>query len=119
MDLSTYPIVEIKSIFREFGKICVRQAVLKDNFIIARMRKGVNYRLLSDISCPPARVCKCVQRCSLSGQSVFYSSLTDDKRHLEKERYLNLCECSSLAKEGINSIGRELLLCHIGELYSH
>lgn len=107
LDLSNRPVLEIKSILKS-SEICIRQAKLRDDVIICRLRDGVGYRAFSDFMPPIAEKCAKVQRYTLPNTTAFYSSIADNQNRLEDALYISLNECSSLINGGIESCGKEL-----------
>ncbi len=76
---------------------------------VTRARRGHGFRNKKDMSYRPSSLCKTYQRATVPNQTVFYGILSDDERHLENARAIGVSECSVLADEGINSIGREYI----------
>ena len=76
---------------------------------VTRARRGRGYRDKKDMSYKPSILCETYQRATLPNQTVFYGILSDDERHLENARAIGVSECSVLADEGYNSIGREYI----------
>lgn len=78
-------------------------------YTVTRARRGQGYKGQKDMSYKPSSLCKTYQRASLPYHTVFYGILSDNESHLENARAIGLSECSILANEGINSIGREYI----------
>lgn len=76
---------------------------------VTRARRGKGYRDKQDMSYKPSSLCKTYQRATLPNQTVFYGIISDDERHLENARAIGVSECSVLADNGYNSIGREYI----------
>lgn len=81
----------------------------KDSKIITRTRMGRGFYNSRELSYCPISKCGDMQRATLPNETAFYGCLSDDEEHLENGRILGLSECSRLAQQGINSIGREYI----------
>ena len=77
--------------------------------IITRTRMGRGFVTSAELSYCPASRCRNIQRATLPYETAFYGCLADEENHLENGRILGISECSSLAQQGIDSIGREYI----------
>lgn len=87
--------------------IAIVPIIIKGAYIL-RARKGRGFVHQSEMTYRPAKDCKEYQRASLPGNTMFYGVISDDQNHQENAQAICACECSSLCKEGTDSIGREI-----------
>lgn len=87
--------------------ILTMQSVVNRGIYIVRSRKGGHFTKRSQVTYCPASKCNSLQRATLAGNTMFYGVISDDQSHLENARAISISECSTLCREGINSIGRE------------
>ena len=79
----------------------------KGSKIITRTRMGRGFVNSAELSYCPASRCSTIQRATLPYETAFYGCIADEENHLENGRILGISECSYLAQQGIDSIGRE------------
>lgn len=106
LDLKTTSELEIRKLYEVIEYLPAMIVTIPSDLIITRVRMG-HHLGRTELSYPPVSVCKKMQRSSLAGESAFYASLSDSHNHLEHSRAIGLSECSSLAREGKDSKGRE------------
>lgn len=107
LDLSTYPLNEIKNLINGFNCLKVVRLRLSPNTLITRIRRGRGYSRREELSYPPVTVCQKCQRASLPMQTMFYGTLSDSVSATVDNRAIALSECSSLTRQGIASKGIE------------
>ena len=90
-------------------RIPVVRSIAQQGYTITRARRGRGYKSVKDMGYKPAIFCTEYQRASLPYKSVFYGILSDDENHLENARAIGVSECSLLANNGKQSIGREYI----------
>jgi len=90
----------------ENSPIAIVPYIIKGAYIL-RARKGKGFKYQHEMTYCPAQYCTGYQRASLPGDTMFYGVISDDQKHQENARALCACECSTLCKEGKESIGRE------------
>lgn len=82
---------------------------ISKNTVILRCRTGVGYRTKAELTYCPAHLCKHFNRASMPGNTMFYGVISDNQDAQENARFLCAAECSSLARIGKESIGREYM----------
>lgn len=106
MDLKQVSVFDIRRMFEIIEDLPAITATIQADTIISRVRMGYHLQK-NELKYPPVSLCRKIQRASLPGESAFYACLSDSQQHLEHERAIGLSECSTLAREGILSVGRE------------
>lgn len=79
---------------------------IRPNVVISRARKGRGFRTQKETTYN-SKKCAYIQRATLANDTMFYGVLSDDQEHLENARAICVSECSSMARSGRESIGRE------------
>lgn len=107
LDLSRYPLNEIIGLIHCFESIKIIRLTISPGAMITRIRKGWGYIERSELSYPPANLCKACQRATLPNQTMFYGTISDSETPTIDNRAIGLSECSSLARKGEASKGIE------------
>lgn len=81
--------------------------IIPVNGYILRSRKGWGLKTREEIKYPPVENCDKIQRATLSGNTMFYGTISYDQSHQEYARAISVSEISTLARMGRDSIGRE------------
>lgn len=77
--------------------------------VLHRTRMGRGYRSAKELTYRSADANTRMMRATLPGETAFYCCLSDDSRLFDKVRMVCLSECSTLARAGKASYGREQL----------
>lgn len=107
LDLSLYPYNEVLSLVREFQYIKVICLTIRPGAIISRIRKGIGFKSRDELSYPPVANCHICQRANLPNHTMFYGTISDSGTPTDDNRTIAISECSSLAREGKQSKGKE------------
>lgn len=104
--LEDYPIGEVSQLIRSLSFPLIEVDLIVGGNIY-RTRKGVGYKKRKQLTYRPVEYCKNAQRANLRNQTVFYGVVSDNERNYENAEFINICECSELARQGKLSVGRE------------
>lgn len=80
---------------------------IQPGILVSRARKGKGYKTAEETTYCPVEYCKQMQRATLANDTMFYGVVSDDQSHLENARAICVSECSSLCREGLESVGKE------------
>lgn len=98
---------DVRELLSDLKILCVPFYVKKGTYIL-RGRRGGGYIKRSQMTYCPVEKCTSMQRASLANQTMFYGVISDNQAHQEDARAVVASECSTLCREGIESIGREV-----------
>lgn len=106
LDLKNATPDDVRNIIGQAPLLCVPYIIKPGNCLL-RARKGGGYTKRSQLTYCPVEKCTSMQRATLANHTMFYGVISDDQSHQENARAISITECSSLCREGINSVGRE------------
>lgn len=106
LDLSTYPIEQVKALVNQFQPKMLNITISGPLFI-ERLRPGSGYTKREEVTYKTGSINDHFNRATIPGQTVFYGTVCHEDEPEQNRRFIALCESSRLAKTNPPESGRE------------
>ena len=100
---------DIRDLLYSTGGVPGIAVTLNKGNVLHRTRMGRGYKSAKELTYRSANANTKMMRATLPGETAFYCCISDDAQLFDKVRMICLAECSSLARAGKDSYGREQL----------
>lgn len=97
LDLSTFPIEEIKAIFENGIGLPATNVTIAKDVLIGRSRTQIGLSSYKEITYLPSNKCKYYQRASIPNKSVFYGVISSDKYDINNCFLISASETTKIA----------------------
>lgn len=111
LDWRQTSIEAVRTLLYEIGEIPATKVTLLADSVIHRTRVGWEYHNEKELSYPDAVLCTTIKRATLSGETAFYGSLSDDYWHGENARTIGAAECLKFNSSNNEQVEFEKITC--------